>query len=293
MNLIFVSDSLTKGKSIALGHNQIMILMLGGLLLSVSIAFGMHYFMLSPDGVPSQQNRAQNRADFQEDLNAMAARLGQLQAQSFRLDALGGRLAKHFNLPEKEFDFSKKPGQGGAEASMAQYQLNPQQLEHELAQFAEQLDARTDGLSILEALTLREQVKQGAFPSRYPVTTGWFSSNYGWRLDPFSGKQAMHEGVDFVAEAGTPIKAAAGGVVVYSDYHAQYGNMISVDHGSGLISRYAHASKRLVKMGDMVLQGQIIGEVGSTGRSTGAHLHFEVLSNGAPQNPVRYLHNPG
>lgn len=293
MNIIFVSDSLTRGKSISLGHRHIMMLLLGWLMLPIFIAVGVYYFTLSQGGIPSPQNRAQNHVYLQENLNTMAARLGQLQAQVFRLNALGGRLAKHFNLPEKEFDFSQKPGQGGAEPRLTQYQLNPQQLEQELATFAKQLDTRADGLSVLEALTLREQVKQNAFPSLFPVATGWFSSNYGWRLDPFSGKQAMHEGVDFMAAVGTPIKAAAGGVVVYSDIHPQYGNMIAIDHGNGLISRYAHASKRLVKIGDLVLQGQKIGEVGTTGRSTGPHLHFEILSNGAPQNPVRYLQVPG
>jgi murein DD-endopeptidase MepM/ murein hydrolase activator NlpD len=293
VNIIFVSDSLTRGKSITLGHSQIMMLTLGWLLLPIFIAIGLYYFTLSQGGMPSRQNQAQNHVYLQENLNTMAGRLGQLQARVFRLDALGGRLAKHFGLPEHEFNFGRKPGQGGAEPSLAQYQLNPRQLEQELARFAKQLDARADSLNVLEALTLREQVKQSAFPSLHPVAAGWFSSNYGWRLDPFSGKEAMHEGVDFMAEAGTPIKAAAGGVVVYSDYHPQYGNMIAVDHGNGLISRYAHASKRLAKVGDIVPQGQKIGEVGSTGRSTGPHLHFEILSNGAPQNPVRYLQVPG
>lgn len=293
MNIILVSDNLTRGKIIALGHRQIMMLTLGWLLLPLFIAGGLYYFTLSQEDMQVLRNRATNRVYLQENLNTMAARLGQLQAQVFRLDALGGRLAKHFGLPEQEFNFNKKPGQGGAEPSQAQYQLNPQQFEQELARFAKQLDARTDSLSVLEALTLREQVKRSAFPSLQPVGTGWFSSNFGWRLDPFSGKQAMHEGVDFMAEAGTPIKAAAGGVVVYSEHHPQYGNMVEIDHGNGLISRYAHASKRLAKAGDIVLQGQKIGEVGSTGRSTGPHLHFEILSNGAPQNPVRYLQVPG
>lgn len=293
MNIIFVSDNLTRGKIIALGHRQIMLLTLGWLLLPLFIAIGLYYFTLSQEDMQVLRNRATNRVYLQENLNTMAARLGQLQAQVFRLDALGGRLAKHFGLPEQEFNFNKKPGQGGADPSQAQYQLNPQQFEQELTRFAQQLDARADSLSVLEALTLRERVKRSAFPSLQPVATGWFSSNFGWRLDPFSGKQAMHEGVDFMAEIGTPIKAAAGGVVVYSEHHPQYGNMVEIDHGNGLISRYAHASKRLAKAGDIVLQGQKIGEVGSTGRSTGPHLHFEILSNGAPQNPVRYLQVPG
>lgn len=293
MNIIFVSDNLARGKSITLGRSQAIMLLLGWMLLPFLLAIGLYYFTLSHGSFLPQHNQPQNHAFVQENLNTMSARLGQLQAQVMRLDALGGRLAKHFGLPEQEFNFRQQPGRGGAEPTGPQYQLSPQQLEHELNHFSQQLEKRADNLSVLEALTLREQVKKSAFPSRQPVASGWFSSNYGWRLDPFTGKQAMHEGVDFMAEPGTPIRAAAGGVVVYSDYHPQYGNMLEIDHGNGLVSRYAHASKRLAKLGDIVLQGQKIAEVGSTGRSTGPHLHFEVLSNGAPQNPTRYLQIPG
>lgn len=293
MNIILVSDNLARGKSITLSRHHVIMLLLGWVTLPILIAIGLYYFTLSTGIGPLQQNQAQSRTYLQENLNAMAARLGQLQAQVLRLDALGGRLAKHFGLPEQDFNFSQKPGQGGAEAALSQHQLTPRQLELELARFAQRLDAQADSLSILEVLTLREQVKKSAFPSLHPITSGWFSSNYGWRIDPITGKQAMHEGVDFMAEVGVPIKAAAGGVVVYSDYHPQYGNMIEVDHGNGLVSRYAHASKRLSKVGDIVLPGQKIAEVGSTGRSTGPHLHFEILSNGAPQNPARYLQAAG
>jgi murein DD-endopeptidase MepM/ murein hydrolase activator NlpD len=126
-----------------------------------------------------------------------------------------------------------------------------------------------------------------------PVAGGWYSSNYGWRIDPFTGQRAFHEGVDFMAQMGTPIFAAAGGVVVYSDLHPQYGNMVEIDHGNDLISRYAHASRRLVKLGDVVLRGARIAEVGMTGRSTGPHLHFEVRQRGAPANPAQFLRLPG
>lgn len=289
MNIIFVSNSLTRSKSITLGSNQVILLALGWAILPVIIALGLYYSMLS--GNPTQA--ATKSAHVQENLNAMAARLGQLQAQVLRLDAVGERLAKHFGLPEQEFDFHKPPGQGGAETRAPQYQLDTNQLEHELAMFAQQMERRSESLSVLEAMTLRERVVKSTSPTLQPVSAGWYSSNFGWRLDPFSGKKAFHEGVDFMAETGTPIKAAAGGVVVYSDYHPQYGNMIDIDHGNGMVSRYAHASKRLVKVDDIVLQGQKIAEVGSTGRSTGPHLHFEVLRNGAPQNPARYLQTAG
>lgn len=288
MNIIFVSNSMARSKSITLGRYQAIALILGWAIMPVIIAAGLYYSTLS--GNPMQAKATH----LQENLNTMAARLGQLQAQVLRLDAVGGRLAKHFGLPEQEFDFRKQPGQGGAEPLAApQYQLDTHQLENELAKFALEIERRSESLSVLEALTLREQVVKSTSPTLQPVSAGWFSSNFGWRLDPFSGKKAFHEGVDFMAEAGTPIKAAAGGVVVYSDYHPQYGNMIDIDHGNGVVSRYAHASKRLVKIDDIVLQGQKIAEVGSTGRSTGPHLHFEVLRNGAPQNPARYLQSAG
>ncbi|MFH1494066.1 MAG: M23 family metallopeptidase [Pseudomonadota bacterium] len=289
MNIIFVSNSLARSKSITLGRFQAIALILGWAVLPVIIALGLYYSMLS--GNPMQPEK--KTAHLQENLNTMAARLGQLQAQVLRLDAVGGRLAKHFGLPEQEFDFRRQPGQGGAETRAPQYQLDTHQLEQELAMFAQQLEKRSESLSVLEAMTLREQVVKSTSPTLQPVSAGWFSSNFGWRLDPFSGKKAFHEGVDFMAETGTPVKAAAGGVVVYSEYHPQYGNMIDIDHGNGMVSRYAHTSKRLVKVSDIVLQGQKIAEVGSTGRSTGPHLHFEVLRNGAPQNPARYLQTAG
>jgi murein DD-endopeptidase MepM/ murein hydrolase activator NlpD len=130
-------------------------------------------------------------------------------------------------------------------------------------------------------------------PTQLPVSTGWYSSNFGWRIDPFTGWNAFHEGMDFMAAEGTAITAAAGGVVVYAGPHPQYGNMMEVDHGNGLVTRYAHASKLIANVGDVVLRGQKIAEVGNTGRSTGTHLHFEVRQWGAPQNPARFLQVPG
>jgi murein DD-endopeptidase MepM/ murein hydrolase activator NlpD len=126
-----------------------------------------------------------------------------------------------------------------------------------------------------------------------PVQGGWYSSNYGWRIDPFSGQRAFHEGIDVIAGEGTPVQSAAGGVVVYSDFHPQYGNMIEIDHGNDLITRYAHLSQRLAKVGDLVLRGGKIAEVGKTGRATGTHLHFEVRQRGGPVNPAQFLRLPG
>ena len=138
-----------------------------------------------------------------------------------------------------------------------------------------------------------EGARKKLVPTMVPVEGSWYTSNFGWRLDPFSGQQAFHEGIDFMAEQGTPVKAAAGGVVVHADYHPQYGNMIEIDHGNELITRYAHASRMLVKTGDVVLMGARIAEVGRTGRATGTHLHFKVRQRGAPQNPMQFLRLPG
>ena len=158
-----------------------------------------------------------------------------------------------------------------------------------LERLARQVNERGDQLGVLEALLVEDSVSRKFLPTLAPVVDGWHSSNFGYRIDPFSGQQSFHEGIDFPAESGTPIVAAASGLVVESGWHPQYGKMVEIDHGNGLVSRYAHASQLGVKEGDLVVRGQQIGGIGSTGRSTGPHLHFEVRLNGVPQNPVRFL----
>ncbi|MDP2155222.1 MAG: M23 family metallopeptidase, partial [Sulfuricella sp.] len=233
---------------------------------------------------------AKNQVYLRENLNAMAVKLGQMQAHVLRLDSLGERLATLTGMGKQEFNFDKKPGQGGAESSRPSRDMTMSEFGQQLDGLMKKLDDRSDQLGLMEAMLVQQQAKKVAIPSARPVTTGWYSSNYGWRIDPFTGQKAFHEGVDFMAEPGTAIHAAGGGIVVYADTYAGYGNMIEIDHGNGLISRYAHASKMLAKVGDVVMKGQKIGEVGNTGRSTGPHLHFEVRHRGAPQNPEHYLH---
>jgi len=152
-----------------------------------------------------------------------------------------------------------------------------------------QVDDRSDKLGILESLFAVDSAKKKLIPTMLPVEGGWYSSNYGWRIDPFTGQRAFHEGIDVMAEVGTPIYAAAGGVVIFAGSHPQYGKMIEIDHGNGLVSRYAHASKLLVKVGDLVVRGVQIARVGKTGRATGSHLHFEVRQHGRSVNPKRFL----
>lgn len=305
MNIIFVSNRLAKARTVCVGRCQTGLVLMAGLSIFMLLSAGFGYLMLFKFGgvqVPMVQRillsaleneGAKERLATQQRLSAMAIKVGEMQAQILRLEALGERVAKVSGIKKEEINFDRKPGRGGLLQPGIVASIGLDEFQQELLQLGRALDDKTDQMAVMEAMLSREQVRKAALPSALPVNIGFYSSNFGWRLDPFTGQRAMHEGVDFVADHGTTIKAAAGGIVVYSDIHAGYGNMIEVDHGNGLVSRYAHASKRLVKEGDVVLRGQKIGEVGSTGRSTGPHLHFEVLLNGTPQNPTRYLNLPG
>jgi murein DD-endopeptidase MepM/ murein hydrolase activator NlpD len=229
-----------------------------------------------------------------ESLDTMAVRLGQMQAQLVRLDNLGGRLAKLTGMKPQEFNFNQQPqapAQGGPFIQVNQQELSLSSMNQQMDNLAVMLSDRSDKLAALETLLMQDRLSKKLLPSAAPVKEGWYSSNFGWRLDPFTGRNAMHEGVDYVVPLGTPITAAAGGIVVYSDLHPQYGNMVEIDHGNEIITRYAHASKLLVKVGQVVKRGQELAKVGSTGRSTGNHLHFEVRYKGMAQNPVRFLQN--
>jgi murein DD-endopeptidase MepM/ murein hydrolase activator NlpD len=229
-------------------------------------------------------------------LNAMAVRLGELQARMMVLDGLGERLAKIAGLKPQELSGLQSgaaPGRGGAEPSSPPRALSVPEFTGLIERLSREVDARSDQLGVLEALLVQNSAKRQFMPTLLPIVDGLFSSNFGHRIDPFSGLDSFHEGIDFPADVGTPIIAAASGKVVYADVHPQYGRMVEIDHGNGYVSRYAHASALAVKVGDLVLGGQRIATVGSTGRSTGPHLHFEVRRNGVPQNPARLLQHSG
>jgi murein DD-endopeptidase MepM/ murein hydrolase activator NlpD len=239
----------------------------------------------------AEMERVQERV--QGHLNAMAVRLGELQAQMLRLDNLGDRLAKSAGLKPSELPSIQPgtaPGRGGAESSsVPSRNLTLLEFTEILDKLARQVDARTDQLNVLEALLLQSSASRRFMPTLPPILDSWFSSNFGFRIDPFTGQRSFHEGIDFPAEIGTTVQAAASGKVVFADVHPEYGKMVEIDHGNGLVTRYAHASQLLVKEGDLVVAGQRIAAVGTTGRSTGPHLHFEVRLNGVAQNPARFL----
>jgi murein DD-endopeptidase MepM/ murein hydrolase activator NlpD len=220
-----------------------------------------------------------------ENLDLLARKLGEMQAKMTQLESLGERVSGLAGINSNEI--KSKPGLGGALVSGRS--LSVQELQATLADLDRLTEQRTDLMTVLESRLFDQKIGKMMIPTQQPITGGSLGSLFGWRIDPITGRSALHTGLDFQADRGAPVLAAAGGVVVAQEYHPEYGNMIEVDHGNDLITRYAHASKTLVKKGDLVKQGQKIAEVGSTGRSTGTHLHFEVLVAGVLQDPQKFL----
>ena len=220
-----------------------------------------------------------------ENLSAMARKLGEMQARMLQIESLGERVAGLAGLKPEEF--KPQPGTGGA--LVAGRELSLQELTQAMDQLDRSSGASVDWLTVIESRLFDQKIKQTLVPTGEPVAGGRVGSPFGFRIDPITGRSALHTGLDFPADIGTPIVAAAGGVVVVQDVHPAYGNMVEIDHGNNLITRYAHASRVLVTKGDIVKRGQKIAEVGSTGRSTGPHLHFEVWVSGVVQDPSRFL----
>ena len=220
-----------------------------------------------------------------ENLDAMARRLGDMQAKMLQLEALGERVGGLAGVNASELKVN--PGRGGA--LVEGRPLSLEELQATLNDLEQLTGERTDLLTVMESRLIDQRLKKMMVPTQNPVRSAHVGSPFGWRIDPFTGRSALHTGLDFQAEPGTPIFSAAGGVVVAAEVHPQYGNMVEIDHGNNLVTRYAHASRLLVKKGDLVKRGQQVALVGSTGRSTGPHLHFEVLVQGVQQDPRRFL----
>ncbi len=308
MNIILVTGATARARTITLDWRHWVASMFSLLVLFLGFTFMFNFVTLKWAAAvqhpllkafllaDQREEAARGEERVQGHLNAMALRLGELQARVLRLDGLGERLAKSAGLKPQElpsFQAGTTPGRGGAVSSLPSRNLSVPEFSDLVEKLARQIEERTDQMSVLEALLMQDSANRKFLPSKYPIEDGWYSSNFGYRIDPFTGQQSMHEGIDFPAEKGTPIVASASGKVVFAGWYPQYGKMVEIDHGNGLISRYAHASVLLVKEGDLVMAGQRVAAVGTTGRSTGPHLHFEVRLNGTPQNPARFLQAPG
>lgn len=236
-----------------------------------------------------RQQVADAKRDLQERLDALASRVGQMNAHVIRLDALGRRLTEMAKLDKGEFNFDSPPAVGGPEGLMVGATVGSTDITGMLDTLSQQLKDRERQLSVLESLISTRNLSTQIVPGGRPVVQGWISSYFGGRTDPFTGRSAFHRGLDFAGRAGSQVVAVASGVVTFSKERFGYGRTVEINHGNGYVTRYAHNQKALVKVGDTVQKGQAIALMGSTGRSTGPHLHFEVLRNGRAVDPLHFV----
>jgi murein DD-endopeptidase MepM/ murein hydrolase activator NlpD len=302
MNVIVFSRRLGRARQIELGRPLAMTAMiaavafvLGGVLFAGVMLGRTGVGAATQTGEWSQKLAEQSeqvaaaRRELQERLDALASRVGQMNAHVIRLDALGRRLTEMANLDKGEFNFDSAPAVGGPEGLVEGAVAAAPELTAMLDGLTQQIRDRERQLSVLESLISTRNLSRQIVPGGRPVTQGWISSYFGHRADPFTGRKAFHRGIDFAGPAGSQVVAVASGVVTYSKERFGYGKTVEVNHGGGYVTRYAHNQKVLVAVGDTVQKGQAIALIGSTGRSTGPHLHFEVLKQGRAVDPMSFV----
>ena len=300
MHIIVFTHRLASPRSLTVTAQHVALAgVLGGVGI-VACAFALYYFTFryaSEIKLPVLQDlvghfkadETRKNAEFtRQNLDAMAVKLGEMQAQLTRLDALGERVSGLAGVKVQDFRTGDAPGRGGA-ALPGMRTFTMDEFSRELERLSRGVEGRADFFNVVEAELFNARLKAKRLPTVLPVDAEFNVSGFGMRIDPITGQNAPHEGIDFIAQPGTPIVAAAGGVVLAAEWHHQFGNMVEIDHGGDIVTRYAHASALHVKPGDIVKRAQKIAEVGSTGRSTGPHLHFEVRFKGIAQNPARFL----
>lgn len=317
MQIIVVSSRFSKAISlnvsltqalVGAGAAMLLLLLLSGSLSYVALrhAAELNISFLKDVVAGVQADESRKTQDMVRDnLKAIASKVGQLQAQLLHLDTLGNRLSSVVGIKPSEIKQSEvgeaairqrsteaasgPGGKGGPLIGARDYRMSAEELGYEVDRLMKRAEFQADYMSVVESSLMDARVAHNRLPTVLPVNALWNASAYGWRTDPFTQQRAMHEGVDFSAQVGTPVVAAANGVVISAERHPEYGNLIEIDHGNDYTSRYAHASVLRVKVGQLVKRGQHIADVGTTGRSTGPHLHFEVRYKGASVNPARFL----
>lgn len=297
MQLIITDPRLSKSYAIHLNGIKLVLSILGAALALMLVSALMYHWVFlkgAREGWPVigslvklviKDEFAQRDRYVKENIDVMAKKLGEMQAKILQLESLGERVSGLAGI--NPADIKVQPGRGGK--LVAGRDLSMEELDAIMAELDQLTNQRTDIMTVIESRLFEQKIKKMMVPTQTPVLGASLGSSFGWRIDPFTGRSALHTGLDFPSEPGTPILAAAGGVVVAQETHPQYGNMIEIDHGNELITRYGHALRVFVKKGDLIKRGQKIAEVGSTGRSTGPHLHFEVLVQGVPQDPQKFL----
>ena len=227
--------------------------------------------------------------DAERDLDALALRMGEIQSRVVRLDALGRRLVEMADLDAAEFSFDEVPARGGPDLVTEREPFEIPDMLASLNDLLNLLEDREPKLAVVEGTLMNRKLHDEVFPTGRPVNKGWMSSVFGWRNDPMSGKRAFHEGIDFAGRANSEVMAVAAGVVVWSGSRWGFGNAVEINHGNGYSTLYAHNKKNLVKVGETVKKGQVLALLGSTGRSSGPHVHFELRRNGKAINPIKFV----
>lgn len=309
MKIILISNRAEKVRTLSLNNwakGLLSVLLLGipvatGTLLGVKIADGRWELLventiseMQHELVLQQQEVDSGRIEASRTLTAMTVKLAEMRSRLIRLDALGERLTQIARLEDGEFNFSDTPGVGGPEGSPLQRGISSANVDPQLTSIFDQLDRKLDNresqLQILTSMMSDNRLKKEQTVAGTPIDKGWMSSAYGMRTDPFHGKERWHDGVDFAGKRGSPIVAVASGVVTWSAKRSGYGEMVEINHGDGYVTRYGHNEENLVTLGSIVKKGQHIALMGSSGRSTGPHVHFEVYKNGRTVDPASYIH---
>ena len=302
MNVIFLSKREGRARQLDLARpltlTVVAIVVLGFLgsafALGVQLGRGNHERLVLSDTVrfgtvlAEQKKQIEDlKQQLQLRVDAMAMRLGEMNAHVIRLDALGKRLTEMADIDSREFNFDRDPPRGGPEGEGTSAEIPD--LSSMLSQLEQRVDLRESQLSALENLILARELKQEIHPEGRPVANGFISSYFGERSDPFDGREAFHKGVDFAATQGSNVTAVAAGVVTWAGERSGYGKLIEINHGDGFVTRYAHNERTLVTVGQTVKRGEPVALMGSTGRSTGPHVHFEVLRNGRQVDPLSFI----
>ena len=305
MNVVIFGKGLGKPRQLSLSGLPALaaVVLLTGLVAAIGFAGGQwHAAWNSSDvtsaelaGLTQELEQAREHIDTirqenEDTLDAMAFRIAQMNARIIRLDALGRRLTEMANLEDGEFNFDEPPAMGGPEEPLATgSNVAVPEVVEAMQTLDVQLDDREAQLGVLESVIANQNLKQRVYPQGRPVNSGWISSYFGKRTDPFTGKPANHTGIDFAGKSGAEVVAVADGVVTWSSKRYGYGLLVEINHGNGYATRYAHNSENLVNVGEEVKKGQLVARMGKSGRATGPNLHFEVLRDGRRVNPVNFI----
>lgn len=305
MNIVIYNDSHSASKNLRMSRWVVGLLLTVFIIVPVSFgAYGVYVLNQDKSLILTEESaqvwlsdlKAQKEAielvkrNSQEQLDALTIRIAELQARLVRLDALGKRLTHIADLEEGEFDFDRAPPVGGPESMDMGVSVQVDDFVSAIDELARTIDDREQQLEVIESLLGSRKIQDDVFIAGRPVKKGWLSSRYGKRTDPFTGRIAWHEGVDFAGKDGSDVIAVAAGVVTWSGPRYGYGLLVEVDHGDGYTTRYAHNKKNLVKPGDIVSKGQVLSQMGSSGRSTGPHVHYEVRHRGRAMDPAKFIY---